>query len=356
MGDPVSTALYVHIPFCERRCGYCSFAVSTSPNRALWERYVRAVILELDRWQGQFSVGSIFFGGGTPSLLSAELLGTLVRAIEERFDVDDGIERCIEAHPSTLLDADAKDKLAGFIRLGFNRLSLGIESFCPSTLENLRRRYKPQDVAALTELAREAGFANMNFDLIFGWPWESERDFEESLETTTTLAPEHISIYPLAIEELTPFEKLGVRVDPDQQARLYLSAHDYLERMGWEHYEIANFCRPGNRSKHNMRYWRYDDYLGVGLGAASKIGNLAFTNGRGMSPYLAAAQSRLNPAVETIDLNAAEIWRRRTILGLRLKEGVCVAALGGLRSHPTVEHFWNSGRLVEQDGRACLTP
>lgn len=350
-----SIALYLHIPFCERRCGYCSFAISTSPNEEVWRRYYQALLRELDHWQARFEIHSVYVGGGTPTLWSLSLLEDLSKAIRSRFSIFPAAEWTIEAHPSTLIEPGGREKLAGLAQAGFNRLSIGIESFEPETLLQLGRRYGPQEVALAVEGARESGFSNINLDLILGWPWETMQDFENSLHLAASMPAQHLSLYPLAVEEKTPFERMGIQVDLDAQALEYLSAHEYLEGQGWDHYEIANYSRPGQRSRHNMTYWNYQDYLGLGMGASSKIGSMSFTNVRSLDPYLKAMETGA-PAAESQEMSQEEIRRRQIILGLRIKEGIAGRVLSEMSHVPVIQQFWEQGWLISEGGRTRLTP
>ncbi|MBI4668402.1 MAG: radical SAM family heme chaperone HemW [Elusimicrobia bacterium] len=338
---PLPVGLYLHIPFCLRRCGYCAFISSTGNGRKIFERYTDSLATEMESWQGKVRAKSVFFGGGTPTILPIDLLDRLVKAVRESFNPMLEAEWTIEGHPSTLDDG----KLACLVKLGFNRLSLGIESFNPETLKRLNRGYDPDHAGRIVSQARKAGFRNINFDIVLGWPWETDGQYQNSIKAAMELAPEHLSVYSLKIEEGTPFKRLGLTVDSDRQAGQYLWTHSFLEDHGFRHYEIANYARPGFEARHNIFYWHYDDYLGVGVSAASKIGRRSFSNTKSLKRYLALAGAG-KPAVGKQErLSDREIIKRKAILRLRLKQGVRRGELNGMIADDIVESFKRLGYL-----------
>ena len=368
--------MYVHIPFCEKRCGYCAFAVApVGKNKEFLgraaERYIEALKWEMGRsfllygkqWSQDDkrksispSVNTVFFGGGTPTMLSVGQLGQIVSAIRSNFKCEPNQEWSIEAHPGTFLGEDAREKIQGIKNLGFNRISFGLESLKEETLKKLYRDYTFKDIAGIIRLCHDVGLSNINFDLICGWPQETKEDFMESLKLAVSLEPKHLSIYPLQIEENTTFSRMGVEVNLDHQAEEFVAAHDFLTAQGYDHYEIANYSKPGFESKHNLAYWYYEDYLGIGLGAASKIGMKSFTNVRAFEPYLKACQPGASPIGEDILLSEDDLTRRKVILGLRLSQGVSTATLESVVDAGTLSDFRSQGHLLNKNGNSYLTP
>ncbi|MBI2070217.1 MAG: radical SAM family heme chaperone HemW [Elusimicrobia bacterium] len=347
--------LYIHIPFCRRRCGYCAFATVANEDRALWERYLNALRVEMKAWTG-VAVDTVFLGGGTPTLWPADLLVRLAGCLGESFDINKEAEWTIEGHPSTLIGSEGEGKLVRLVESGFNRLSLGIESFEAGTLSRLGREYSLEDAARVISAARAAGFVNINLDLISGWPWEDMSAHRRSLDQALSLQPQHMSVYSLKIEEGTPFAKEKISLNCDLQADYYQMTHETLAAAGFRHYEVANFARLGFEARHNLKYWHYQDYLGLGAAASSKINGKSFVNARGLDAYLERMQEGLSPAVDEESLDDEEINRRRTILGLRLGEGVEQALLERYGDPEAVNNFRSRGYLVEENGRSRLTP
>ncbi|MBI4064160.1 MAG: radical SAM family heme chaperone HemW [Elusimicrobia bacterium] len=355
---PVSSALglYVHIPFCRRRCDYCAFATHAVSDASVWERYVDVLIREIEMWRGRFKAATVFFGGGTPTLLPVSLIGRVTAAIRSSFDVDPAAEWTIEGHPATLMGERGRECLGRLTQLGFNRLSLGVESVHNATLAKLSRDYDFDDVCDVVGAAREQGFSNINLDLILGWPWESDKQHRESISKACELAPTHLSVYPLKIEEGTPFFRQNVPVNPDFQADEYMATHEILQGLGWEHYEVANFARTGFRSRHNLIYWHFGDYLGLGVSAASKIGQRSFSNARDIRNYTACLREGRSPCADEEVLDAREIDRRKVIMGLRLKEGVRSNSARSLFQEDILSDFKNLDYLREETGSLRFTP
>ena len=263
-----SFGVYIHIPYCVSRCPYCDFNTYVGIEDTAPE-YVDALLREAATWPRR-RAGSIFLGGGTPSLLDPPLMEKLLDGVQERFDVDPGAEITMEANPETV-DAE---RLAAFRRTGINRVSFGAQSFQPHVLTTLGRAHTVGRTRDAVAEARASGFDNLNLDLIYGTPGESIDDWRRSLDEATALEPEHISAYSLTIEPGTAF---GVAVsdgsmpapDEDDQATKYELALDVLDQAGYEHYEISNWARPGRASRHNLLYWTQGDYAGLGAGAHS---------------------------------------------------------------------------------------
>lgn len=330
--DPQSAtaSLYIHIPFCRARCSYCDFNIYAGM-RALYEPYTRAVIAEIERagqaW-GTLHAPTIYLGGGTPPLLPLPLLRQIVAACRATFEVARDAEISLEANPGTL---DAAT-LAGLREIGVNRLSLGVQSMQPDELTLLRRHHTSADSIEAFQRARQAGFDNVNADLIYGLPGQSLAAWQDTLERILALEPEHLSLYCLTVEKRTTLD-LWVRrgklppPDDDLAADMALWADERLAQAGYARYEISNWARGqghhlGFACKHNLTYWRNLPYLGFGAGAHSSFGGRRFWNIAHPRPYVERAESSQSPedGQETItpDVDMAETM----FLGLRLTEGV----------------------------------
>jgi len=268
----------VHIPFCVRKCPYCdfnSYAVG-SDEPALAEAYVAAVVRELEyyflkRWEGR-ALHTIFFGGGTPSLLSPKLLGRILEVIRAHTSLTEETEVTLEANPGTVYEEVGFEKLAALRELGWNRISFGSQSFSQRKLELLGRIHKPEDTIRAVENARRAGFKRLNLDVIYGVKNETGEELEEDLRLTLALSPEHISAYTLTIEPGTDFGKLAKKgvifaESDDRQADFFERTQEYLSKGGFSHYEVSNYSLPGEECLHNLHYWKRGEYLGIGAGA-----------------------------------------------------------------------------------------
>jgi oxygen-independent coproporphyrinogen-3 oxidase len=265
-------AVYVHTPFCPSKCGYCDFN-SYALSGGIVDRTVDAMEREIrsSTWAGR-PAKTVFFGGGTPTFLSAEQITRLLRAVLETHPPIEGAEVTSEANPGT---ADA-EKFATMRSAGFNRLSLGAQSFQSHDLIQLGRVHEASDVPRAVRIAREAGFDNLNLDLMFALPSQSERAWRQNLETAFSLRPEHLSLYCLTIEPNTRFHRYAHRgmldlPSEDAQVAMYEDACTLAEQHGYDQYEISNFAKPGRESRHNLCYWRGEEYLGYGPGAVGCI-------------------------------------------------------------------------------------
>ncbi|MEK6544148.1 MAG: coproporphyrinogen-III oxidase family protein, partial [Elusimicrobiota bacterium] len=298
---------------------------------------------------------SIYFGGGPPSILKASRLADLAELINKVFSIAQDAEWTLEAHPATLLDAAGSERAHAWRSMGFNRISMGAESLVDTTLLKIQRGYDSDGFRKACALARSAGLHNINIDLIAGWPWESKTDFTRSLRSVLTMAPEHISVYPLSLEQGTPMTQQGSRTDPDTQADLMISAGKRLTGAGYRHYEIANFCKPKKRCKHNLLYWQSQDYLAAGLAAAGKFGNHYWNNFPGMRAYLDSCAKETLPVAEESLCDAPELERRRLIMGLRLDMGVSRARLARLLPAGDYQRFRRQRLLTGNARNARMT-
>ncbi len=321
-------ALYLHIPFCVRKCPYCDFfSQVTEPGAP--EAYGELLLRQLDLTAAQGAAGplaTVFFGGGTPSLLPAAVVGALLERAQRLFGFAPEVEISLEANPGTV-DAE---RLTGYRVAGVNRLSLGVQSLQPQQLQRLGRSHDAQQARQAVALARRAGFTNLGLDLIFALPGQTPEELERELAAYLELQPEHLSVYGLTIEEGTPFHhqhRRGQLALPAEElaAEMFLLLHERLEQAGYQHYEISNYARPGTTCRHNQRYWRREPYLGLGAGAHSF---LAEGYGRRLEvpPDLDAYRRKLlaeeDPAVELERFDRRGAMAETLYLGLRTAAGV----------------------------------
>ncbi len=333
-------SLYIHIPFCQTKCHYCDF--NSYAGLLSWrEPYVQGMLCEM-AFAGVLAQQSgcagaptdrpwpcrtIFFGGGTPSLLSAEQAKRILAAARQAFVVQDDAEITLEANPGTL----DQEKLEGFLEAGINRLSMGAQSFDPALLRWMGRIHSPEEIERAFQMARRAGFTNINLDFIFGLPGQTLEQWEETLERALALGPEHLSLYALMVEEGTPLFRWVAEgrvqvADEDTSAEMYLLAQQRLAQAGYEQYEISNWARAGKACQHNLTYWRNLPYLGVGAGAHSCFGGRRFSNALAVRAYLEQVKQRAGCAEVQSEHISPELEMAETaMLGLRLNEGVWLA-------------------------------
>ena len=319
----MALGLYIHVPFCPQRCPYCAFAtvVGQADRHGL---YAEAICREIESWAHLSGpIDTMFLGGGTPSQVEPALIGRMLEAAQRHLRLHPDAEISVEVNPGTV----DREKFARLKALGFNRISIGAQAFRDVDLRHLGRQHSAADVERAYAAARAAGFANVSLDLVANVPKGSEADWHFSVERAIALAPEHLSVYSLTIEEGTVFAQrqhqgLMEPVADDRQARTLEWTDTQLVAAGYEHYEISNYARLGYRSRHNWGYWTGVSYLGVGLGAHSFIGRKRFWNTRDLNAYLDAIHQGQSPCAgeEIIAPDAAR--RERLWLGLRTIEGV----------------------------------
>lgn len=356
--------LYVHVPFCVRKCGYCAFHSGpfSAPEA---ERYVEFVLRELDcRAQalGRRTVETVYIGGGTPSLLTPEQIGAILEGAASRFDLEAGAEITLEANPESALKAGF---LAAVRSLGVNRLSLGVQSLGDDLLAMLGRSHDAARARRAAKAAREAGFANLSLDMIWGLPGQDVSAWLADLAGIVALAPEHVSCYGLSLEEGAPLAESVVAgrlslPDEEEGARMYLEGSAYLESEGYGHYEVSNYARPGRESRHNRGYWSGRDYLGLGPAAVSTLDGRRWVNPAGLDEYariVVAGVEREGTEVLTADVRRQEMvmLALRTRDGLDLQEFMAATGIGFPRRDPAVERLRSSGLVRLGAGRLQLT-
>lgn len=332
--------VYLHIPFCKSRCSYCDFATDVYRDAGTVERYVDAISSEVaafgvaeDRTtpsaklghpsfgsRGVPSIDSVYFGGGTPSLLSPHQVGKILSAVRNTFVVSDAPEITMEMNPATV----TPETLAAFRASGINRASFGVQTFNDRDLKLLARGHDANDARNTFRMLRDAGFDNVSFDLIAGLPGQTIEDWKRNLDEAVAMQPEHLSLYLLEVHEATPLaEQLrsGRRPMPDEAvaAESYEMMIDMLEVVGYEQYEISNFAKPGFRSRHNSKYWRLDPVYGFGVSAHSFDGSQRYANERDTAAYVRLIDSGGPAEVSRESVDAASEF---VFLGLRLTDGI----------------------------------
>lgn len=318
------TGIYIHFPFCLRKCNYCDF-LSFPAEGEERERYVTCLVREIRRGGQHFSkrrtADTVFFGGGTPSLLTPPQMERIFEALHETFSIEDSAEITMECNPGT---AD-KEKICGFHKMGGNRISVGVQSAVDSELECLGRIHRFEEAKNTVRTAREAGFQNINIDLMSAIPGQTLESYEDTLEQILVLKPEHISAYSLIIEEGTPFYKKykdNPPVDEETDRLMYAVTKERLADGGYERYEISNYAKKGYECRHNLKYWSGEDYIGFGLGASSKIGNVRYQNERSMEVYIRNIEQKKPVSYVEEVLEREDEMAEFFILGLRRTRGI----------------------------------
>jgi putative oxygen-independent coproporphyrinogen III oxidase len=349
----VNAGLYIHVPFCVTRCGYCDFNAYAGLD-GLKPRYVEALHREASlaapEWPERFV--SVFLGGGTPTSLEPAHLRQLLARLRTTFDIEPDAEVTIEANPDTV-DAERLGKL---LAAGYTRLSMGAQSFDPSVLAALERIHQPESVRRAFAAARAAGYDNLNLDLIYGANGESPASWRRTLDETIALEPEHVSAYALTIEPATPLgRKVAAGIvsgpDPDMQADMFELACELLGRAGYVHYEVSNWARPGFECRHNLGYWERRPYLGLGAGAHSSRGSRRWWNLRPPEQYLDAVESGALPIGGEEELDDAGRALEEMFLRLRTQQGIDADPTTAARA----ARFLDDGLLQRRNGSFVAT-
>lgn len=341
--------LYIHIPFCVRKCAYCDFLSGPADYEAQ-KSYKEALIREIENVESfaDSEVSSIFIGGGTPSVFSEQWMAEVLEKVYTHFNVRQDAEISIEANPGTV----DLGKLAVYRRAGINRISFGCQSGDNRELKLLGRIHTWEEFLESFSMAREAGFSNINVDLMSGLPGQSLASWEDSLYKTAQLKPEHISAYSLIIEEGTPFASQKLELpDEEEERNMYERTREILENWGYHQYEISNYARPGRECRHNLGYWQRKEYLGLGLGSASLVGETRFSNTRNMENYLNNSDSAAKIREEREILTVQEQMEEFMFLGLRMTEGISVARFYEMFGIPLEQVY---GKVLEKYKRMEL--
>ncbi|GBO52017.1 hypothetical protein APA_4322 [Pseudanabaena sp. lw0831] len=326
-------SLYIHIPFCKRRCFYCDFAITTGGEN-LKQQYVDVLCQEIALTVAEIppleALQTIFFGGGTPSLLSVKQLEQILEAIAKNFAIAPNVDISLEANAGTV----SLESLQGYRSLGVNRISLGAQAFQQELLDVCGRGHSVADIYEAVDAIKNAGFENFSLDLIAGLPHQSMADWQDSLQKAIALAPKHLSIYDLTIEEGTAFNKryqAGDNPLPTEShtVEMYTSAHELLPSAGYEHYEISNYAQFGYQSRHNLTYWHNQPFYGMGMGATSYIDRQRIDRPQKMRQYLDAIALWQSAGIgfSAPIIEPAEELMDSLMQGLRLAEGLSLKAL-----------------------------
>lgn len=355
--------IYVHVPFCRARCRYCDF-VSNIHDAALEERYTRAVFKEITEAADAAEdavVDTVYFGGGTPTTLRPYVLSNLLHEIRCRFHVAEDAEITVEANPETFTDAQAE----GLAAAGFNRVSLGAQTFDDRLLRLIGRRHNRHEVTAAVNVARRAGFRNVSLDLMYGLPAQTLSDWQGNVTRALALEPDHISTYALTLAPRTRLAAHKSRLSlpcEDAVADMYYAAREMLTAAGYVQYELSNFAKPGRECRHNIKYWRDEDYIGIGPAAASHWRGQRFRNVEDIDVYEEAVFSRNWPAGAAEPSDAEREMRTAFVLGLRTLAGVDINAFRQRFQTDVTDYYREeiatytaAGLLVAGDGTIRLS-
>jgi len=363
MSSGARLGVYVHLPFCAERCGYCSFNTAPYTSQAM-DRFLGALLREIDLvtrwpWSRAITVRSIFVGGGTPSLATPDAMAEILERLRAGLCVESQAEVTVECNPESV----SRERLAGYRRAGVNRISLGVQSLDDRLLATLDRLHTAREARLAFDAVRAAGFDNISADLIYGLPGLDADGWEATVEGVLGWKPEHLSAYALALDEGSRWHSSGVSGLPgeDQTAAQYWRLVRVAREAGYEHYEISNYARPGRRSDHNQIYWRAEEYIGLGPGAAGFLGDMRYINVKPVERYCALAESGQLPIGSHERLTARQRLAERLILGLRTRDGIpwgwveerISLEAGHLRER--LEAWKERGLLVQDAGRASLT-
>lgn len=308
--------LYIHIPFCKRKCNYCDFVSFTNQNN-LFESYLNALSLEMSKYTGIF-VETLYIGGGTPTILTDQQLIKLIKLVRNNFNCRCLSETTIEANPESLSD----EKLRVIKAAGINRLSIGVQSFSDKELRFLGRIHTSSDFQRAFKSARKYEISNINIDLIYGLPNQLLTEWKNNLKEAVSLKPEHISLYPLTIEQGTQFYNQQIVINEDAQADMYEWSMDYMKQEGYEHYEISNWARSGYKCKHNLTYWQNREYIGLGVSAASYFKRKRYKNFCSLSKYIERINLEESALEEEEIIDEFKKLTEDMILKLRCMNGI----------------------------------
>ena len=356
--------LYIHIPFCKQKCIYCDF-YSLSGNEARMDDYTAALcahLVETAPFAASHTVDTIYFGGGTPSYLGEKRLVQILKTIQKKYHIDRNAEVTLEANPDSAGDWKVLRTLR---KVGFNRLSLGMQSACDEELREIGRVHTMEQLRTAVDAARKAKFENLSLDLIYGLPHQTQDRWAANLAAAVDLAPEHLSCYGLKVEEGTPLfarQDTAGLPDDEAQADMYLYTVDYLRRFGYFQYEISNFARSGRESRHNLKYWTLGEYAGFGPGAHSDFGDVRYAYERDLQGYIRGVRDHTpmlseNERIPPLDRDTEWLMLGlRTIRGLDPREFESRFRRRFSMFHPFLEECKKAGYAVFEEGHWHLTP
>lgn len=353
--------LYLHIPFCRSKCPYCDFCSFPRPDPQVMSDYVACLIRSIEQWGekcGSRTVDTVYFGGGTPTLLSSADAERLTAAVFSGFSLQKDAEVTLECNPATV----NRETLAVWKSGGVNRISVGAQSAHPQELKALGRLHTWRDVCHTVEMARSVGVDNLNLDFMMGIPHQTADSLMETLRQAISLSPQHLSAYCLMLEENTPFARRGAEAlglpDEDGVADLYELASAYIGSRGYEHYEISNYAKEGHRSRHNLHTWQGREYIGIGVAAHGYMDGVRYGNSRDIKAFLEGKDITETQQM----LSLEDVGEEAIMLGLRLSDGVDLSVLSKHYLLTLSEDFWSlcdtlahRGFLRRRDQKISLT-
>lgn len=356
----IPSSAYVHIPFCRRRCYYCDFPVSVVGDRLRGDtsgtisQYVEMLFREIAITPAfARPLKTVFFGGGTPSLLSVGQLAHILEALDQRFGISAGAEISIEMDPGTF----DLNQLQGYRAAGVNRVSLGVQAFQPELLQVCGRSHTVTDIWAAIEIIRQVGVPDFSLDLISGLPHQTLEQWQETLAAAVAIAPTHISVYDLTIESVTAFGRYyqpGIQPLPtdDTTVKMYKLAQKVLTGAGYEHYEISNYAQPSHQCRHNRVYWENRPYYGFGMGATSYVQGQRFTRPRKTGEYYLWVEQLIvaEGGIDCPQTQPDEVLLETLMLGLRLADGVSMSSLAEQFGEKTLEQIWKCLQPYHRQG------
>ncbi len=345
--------LYIHIPFCKKKCNYCDFCSFVRDEETIFE-YLKSlekeIIFHSSLITHHLSLVTIYIGGGTPSLLNCQNLEYLFKSVLDNLDISKVQEISFECNPESITE----EKLKILKRFGVSRLSIGLQSMDDNILRFLGRVHTKDEFLKKYEIARKCGFENINVDLIYGIPGQTLKILEDTLKSLIKLNPEHISAYCLTVEEGTNFKKICISVNDDDSASMYEFTIDYLTGSGYNHYEISNFAKKDFECRHNINYWRNGEYLGLGCSAVSYLNGIRRKNTSDLELYIKTAGNTTAP--EEIEINNDEkTLSEKIFLGLRMSEGILLTEEIKNKYGNVINKFIRDGFLKLDSGRISLT-
>lgn len=349
--------LYIHIPFCIKKCKYCDF-VSFCDRSEYFDKYIDALLCEAKEYQGEY-IDTVFIGGGTPTLFDEEQLKRLITGIKTIFNIEDNAEFSIEANPKTLTE----NKLMVLKKSGVTRLSIGVQSFLDDELLKIGRVHNSNEAIETIKLAKNSGFSNINLDLMMGLPSQTKESLLETLKIAVCLEPSHISLYSLILEEGTPLYneyKCGKyqQLDEETDRELYHVCVEYLREKGYNRYEISNFSKKGMECRHNIKYWECEEYIGLGISAHSYLNQTRFYNTDNFNDYMQKKYHNEDRIILTKEDKISEY----IMMKLRMCEGISKREFYekfgvDIEEHlaQRLEKFINLKVMEKKNGRICFT-
>jgi oxygen-independent coproporphyrinogen-3 oxidase len=352
-----NNTLYIHLPFCSQKCFYCSFVIAVGQLHRM-DEYCDALILEMKKYQGKF-IKSIYFGGGTPSLIDQKNLQKIIKSIHENFSVEKNAEISFEVNPKDL----KVENIPAIKEFGINRVSLGAQTFDDGYLKYLGRGHASNDIKDTFQILQNAGIKNISMDLMFGFPHQTSAQIKNDIQIMTALNPKHISLYALTIEENSKFFVKNIQLnESEQQGEHYNLVVTSMNKAGFHQYEVSNFARPGFESKHNLNYWQGGDYIGLGVGAHSYVEGRRFSNISKLQDYISKIQQGQSVEQDSVTLDSYEQMMDMLLFGLRMNEGVSLEKIQS--KHKNVFHqsvkqklseFEQGGFIIAQNNHIKVT-